>query len=274
MKLCKGAAGWGLSCALAAGLLAPVTVGAQTAGPWQFQAAVYAYLPSIGGSSKFPVDSGGSSISVGTDQILDALNFAFMGALEANNGQWGVLTDVLYLDVDGSKSRSRDFTVSGISIPAGTSADLKLRLKGTVWTLAGEYRVVTQPEFTLDLLAGTRLFNMKQTLAWAFQGTIGPITGPQRAGSKKIDASAWDAIVGAKGRYEFGQNRAWSLPFYVDVGTGQSDLTWQASVGLAYRFSWGSAYGAWRYLDYKLKSNKAIESIDFNGPMLGVAFRW
>ena len=31
---------------------------------------------------------------------------------------------------------------------------------------------------------------------------------------------------------------------------------------------------AWRYLDYKFKSGSAIESLDFNGPAIGVAFTW
>jgi len=274
MKLFKGTVAWAGVLGLAATGMSPAPSAAQTAGPWQFQAAVYAYLPSIGGQSKFPIDSGGSSIFISNADILDALNFAFMGSLEAHNGRWGAFTDVMYLNVEGSKSRSRDFTITRFSIPAGTTADLKLDLKGTIWTLAGEYRLATRPGLTLDLIGGARLFNMKQTLDWAFVGQAGAITGPGQTGRRKIDASVWDAIVGAKGRYDFGENRAWSLPFYLDVGTGQSDLTWQASVGLAYQFSWGSVYGAWRYLDYQLKSNKSIESIDFNGPMIGLAYRW
>jgi hypothetical protein len=58
------------------------------------------------------------------------------------------------------------------------------------------------------------------------------------------------------------------------VGTGQSDLTWQAIGGLGYSFHWGDVIVAWRYLDYNMKSGSKIESINFNGPALGVAFRW
>ena len=31
---------------------------------------------------------------------------------------------------------------------------------------------------------------------------------------------------------------------------------------------------AWRYLDYNFKSGNKIESLNFNGPAIGVAFRW
>jgi hypothetical protein len=40
--------------------------------------------------------------------------------------------------------------------------------------------------------------------------------------------------VGVKGRYTFGDDGKWFVPFYLDVGTGQSQLTWQISSGLGY----------------------------------------
>ena len=83
-----------------------------------------------------------------------------------------------------------------------------------------------------------------------------------------------DAIIGVKGRYTFGESRKWSVPFYLDVGTGQSDLTWQAAVGVGYAFQWGEVSALWRYLDYKFKSSSKIEDMNFNGPQIGLTFRW
>ena len=57
------------------------------------------------------------------------------------------------------------------------------------------------------------------------------------------------------------------------MGTGDSDLTWQAIGGIGYAFSWGEGIAAWRYLDYKFNADK-IQDINFNGPAIGVAFRW
>ncbi|MEG1969110.1 MAG: hypothetical protein RR101_03185 [Burkholderiaceae bacterium] len=268
----------GVALALVASLMGPALASAQTptTDRWQFEAAIYAYLPTIGGQSSFPAGTGGSSIDVSADQIIDSLKFTFMGSLEANNGQWGVFTDLLYLNVGGSRSRTRDFSIGQAGVPANTTADLNLDIKGTVWTLVGQYRLAAQPDLVVDLLAGARLLDIKESLDWSIAGQLGPIAGPGpgRTGGNDIKASSWDAIVGAKGRYRFGENLAWSVPFYVDVGTGQSDLTWQAAAGLGYTFSWGSVYGMWRYLDYKLDSSKTMESINFNGPMIGAAFRW
>jgi hypothetical protein len=77
-----------------------------------------------------------------------------------------------------------------------------------------------------------------------------------------------------RGRLAFGTNREWFVPYYVDVGTGNSDFTWQAIGGLGYAFKWGDVIAAWRYLDYNMKSGSRIESMNFNGPAVAVAFHW
>jgi hypothetical protein len=265
---------------LAASAILPVSATAQSAqagwesAKWQYSATIYAYLPSIGGKMAFPVDTGGSSINVDASTIIDDLKFTFMGAFDAHNGRWGFYTDVLYLDVGGSKSQTRDFSIGSIGLPASTTADLNLDIKGWVWTLAGEYRMVSDPAFKVDVLAGARLFDVKPTLGWSINGDLGPIGIAGRNGSKEINDSVWDGIVGVKGNYAFGENRKWFVPFYLDVGTGQSDLTWQGAAGLGYAFHWGEVLAMWRYLDYNFKSGKQLEDMNFNGPMIGVAFQW
>ena len=55
---------------------------------WTFQAVVYGYFPDIGGSTKFPERTGGSTIDVDIGKILSNLNFTFMGEFEARKGRW------------------------------------------------------------------------------------------------------------------------------------------------------------------------------------------
>jgi len=112
------------------------------------------------------------------------------------------------------------------------------------------------------------------TLNFGVTTNVGPIAGPQRTGSLEVTGRNWDAIVGAKGRAGFGANREWFVPYYVDVGTGQSQLTWQIAGGLGYAFSWGEVVGMWRYLDYNTKSGHTLNDLTINGPLLGVAFSW
>jgi hypothetical protein len=262
-----------LTIAAVAATLQPTVAAAQTRDDWHFDAIIYGYFPSISGKSQFPERTGGSSVDVDSDKIIDALKFAFMGTFEARKGRWGVLTDVLYMDLGGSKSRTRDLTIGGVPLPADVTANGSLDIKGTVWELAGTYRALAEPTGTLDLLGGVRMLDYRQTLGWEFSADLGP-GNPSRSGSSEIKVTNWDAIVGAKGRILLGDDRKWYIPYYVDVGTGDSDFTWQVIGGVGYSFGWGDVLGGWRYLDYNLKSGSKIEGATFNGPMVGVAFHW
>jgi hypothetical protein len=267
--------------ALAVAVALPGTAAAQSSaqaapvdGTWQFGVALYAYLPSVGGNMAFPTRSGDSSVAVDADTLIDSLNFAFMGTFEAHNGRFGLISDLLYLDISGSSSQSREFTVGGRDVPATVTGDLDLGLKGLAWTIAGQYRVVSSPAFRMDVLAGARLLDMKPTLTWSLSGNVGSIPTPGRGGSLETEAKNWDGIVGVRGRFSFGDRMQWHIPFYADVGAGDSDLTWQAATGLGYAFSWGDVIAMWRYLDYEMKSGQPVADINFNGPMIGVVFRW
>jgi hypothetical protein len=260
------------NCLLAIGLfvLAPVAAQAQAANDkWQWELAMYGWFPAIETTTSFP-SGATTTIDVSAGDVLDSLKMAFMGQIEARNGRWGVWSDLVYSDVGGSKDGSRDFTVGGR--PVGTTANLSLDVKSTVWTLAGIYDLTSTPENTTDLLFGARMLTMKQTLNWSLAGSIPEL--PTRSGEASVDGTNWDAIVGLKGRYYLGAEGKWFLPYYVDVGTGQSKLTWQINAGVGYKFGWGSVLATWRYLDYDFKSGDALQSMSMNGALIGVAFQF
>jgi hypothetical protein len=125
-----------------------------------------------------------------------------------------------------------------------------------------------------DVVAGARLLDITQKLKWTLTGNIASVPLPDRTGDREANVKNWDAVVGIKGRFLFGEGRKWSAPFYLDVGTGDSDLTTQAMVGIGYSFGWGGLLGSWRYLDYNFKSGKALQDLNFSGPMVSAVFRW
>lgn len=243
-------------------------------GQWQYSGSIYGYLPSLGGKTSFPSPAGGSTVDVSTEQLLSSLEFAFMGTFRAHNGRWGVFSDLIYLKASADKAGSRDFTLGNTPISAGTSASLGLQVKGFVWTVAGEYRLHTDPTLSVDLLVGTRLFSLEQELRYSITGNLGPLAPAGRSGTVDAKATLWDAVVGAKGRVLLGPGSRWSVPFYVDAGTGESRLTWQAATGISYAYRWGDLSALWRYLDYEMKSGQYIQTFNFNGPMVGGTFRW
>ncbi len=242
---------------------------------WQFQASINGWFPDIAGTTAFGVGDGRDfGVDIGT--ILDNLELTIQGSFAVQKGRWGAFTDLVYLDVAASKSGTRDFTLGGQELPASVTADLNLDVTNHDLDLAGSYRLQATPVATSGCARGRAAIRRRaMTLGWNFSGDFGPdyataIDWPNRPCRR----SNWDAIVGIKGRYALGADSAWSVPYYADVGTGDSDLTWQAALGLTYGFSWGDVGVAWRYLEYQLKSGEKINDMNINGPMLGVIFRW
>ena len=166
--------------ALAVGALAPIEKGfAQVAptylatspeGGWQYSASIYAYLPSVGGSSSFPADSGGTSLNL-SNHILDGLKLFGMGTFGAHNGTWGMFADVVYMNFAGSQSGSRDFTIGNVGLPAGASATFDWDLKGCLNKQADGWLAVVKPGELVKLNglviqpAGTTTLKVKMTTA-------------------------------------------------------------------------------------------------------------
>ena len=243
---------------------------AQESDEWRFQASAYVYVPSISGETTFP-GSGGPGID--PSKILDNLNFMFMGSFGADKGKWGMFTDVVYIDIGDSESPSGSFTIGG-SLPVDATATVHYGLDGWLWALAGSWRAASAPGYQLNLIGGARLLDIDQTINWQLSGNIGSIPLDQRAGTRMTGVSNWDAIVGVKGRAMLGEKHRWFIPFYFDIGTGESSLTWQAMAGAGYAFGWGDVTAAWRHVDYDMKPGKRIESIRFDGPGIAATFHW
>ncbi|MGH8616355.1 MAG: hypothetical protein ACREUW_01585 [Burkholderiales bacterium] len=247
--------------------------GAQLPGAWQFQATIYGYFPKLDIKAGLP---NGATVdqSIDANTLIDHLKMVFMGTFEAQKGDWGAFTDIIYMNVGGAQGKVNDFTLGSTPIPAGVSVNASADVKAVVWTLAGTYRALTGPDGTLDVLLGARLLDVTSNQTYTLAGNVGPIPPQQRTGSGEIKASNWDAIVGVKGRVALGADRKWFVPYYLDVGTGESKLTWQAMSGVGYAFSWGDIVATWRYMDWENKSGKPLLDLSLNGPALAATFRW
>jgi len=241
---------------------------------WDWRATIYLWLPGIDGETSFPPDGGGPDFGVSGDAFFDTLNSVFMGAFEGRRGPWGAMTDVVYLDLGANKKATRDFDIGQVELPAGVDADLGLDISGWVWTLTGSYEVMRLDGFSINVLAGARMLELQEDLRWSLNGDIASLPLPGRSGSSHLEDTMWDAIVGVKGRASFGAERNWYVPYYLDVGAGNSDLTWQGLVGLGYSFDSWDLIAAWRHLDYDFGNNTPIKSIAFDGPALGITFKF
>ena len=259
---------------LAAAALMPAAVSAQTSDPWRFGGQVYMFIPSIDGQSGFPSDGTDPGVSVDVGQIIDELQFVLMGSLEAKKGRWGAFTDAILLNVGGNPSGTRDLTIGGTPIPVTASASVDYDLDGWLWLIAGEYQVVSQSTLTMDTFAGARMLEIEQRIGWELQGDIGGIPEEGRTGSSDAKRTNWDGIVGVKGSWRSKAESRWFVPFYLDVGTGESDYTWQTMAGVGYSWDWIDTIAGWRYLDYELGEGRPLSELSLNGPVLSLRFHW
>jgi len=236
---------------------------------WQFTFLLYGWFPSIDASATFkniPPPSGGGSIgsSIDASELVKKLDFVFMGAFEAKKGKWGGFTDFMYLDLSDEGTVTARIA-GGPGVPINADNDLK----GTVWTLAGEYAAVQNPSAQLDLVAGLRYVSIKPEINLKPSGPLPPEL-PGRNISKRIDV--WDGIVGIKGSFALG--KGWFLPYYADIGTGESKLTWQLLGGVGYRYKWFDIRGIYRYLDYDLDRDEVDLDLTFSGPAVVLGFHF
>ena len=149
-------------------------------------------------------------------------------------------------------------------------------MKGAAWTLGAGYAVLPGRPVDLDVFGGLRYFGLEASTDWQLALTVtGPGAGQTfpRAGSISERMDLWDGIVGVKGRVWLGRSN-WSIPYYLDVGTGSSSLTWQGMLGVAYSYKWLGVTLAYRHLYYDQKDDKLIQDMRFSGPALGVTFRF
>lgn len=259
----------------------PAAASAQApAEPWQFRGQIYLWLPGVSGQTNFPPSQGGGGASVDMSDYfsLGNLQAVFMAGLEARRGRWGALTDFIYLDFDERKSGTRDLTLDlgpggRIPVPVDASADVGLRLRGWEWTLAGTYGALRTPQYELQVLGGVRYLKVDTTLDWRLAGNIGALPPQSVVGSATVKPDYWDAIVGVRGRFDIAQSR-WFVPYHFDIGTGQSDRTWQASVAVGYAFGWGELMAAYRQVGWDFKSGSPVERLTFTGPLVSAAFKW
>ena len=161
--------------------LLPAAASAQTSDQWQYGAIIYGWLPTIGGNTTFPAGTG-SSIDIDANTILSHLKFTFMGAFEARKDQWGVYTDLIYLNVGGSKSaHARRHPRRRAASRRGNRRISTWTSRATIWTIAGEYRVATDPTASVDVLGGARLADLQAVAGMEFQRRSGSLQSqPQR----------------------------------------------------------------------------------------------
>lgn len=223
---------------------------------WKFGFGLYGWYGNIGGDA-----ATGSEIDVGADDLIDNLNFGIMGALGAYKGRWGFMVDLIYLDVEDD---------SNSTIPAGVgtqSVNTNVELKNWIISPLIGYKAVQSDKVNMHIVGGARYLSLDTDVAIHVNTPARPLLA-----SVSDSGSVWDGIIGVKG--ELSLNERWYIPFYIDIGTGESDFTWQANAGLGYRFEVCEVVLSYRHLSWEFDDNSALDNMNISGPMLGAKFKF
>jgi hypothetical protein len=260
------------SCFLPALASAQDVIMTSTPDKWQFSVLAYGWIPTIKGTVSFPIANSGGDFTADPNDIFNNLKMGFMGSFGVSYNRWGLFADVLYMDLGNSKSGEKDFTLPNQE-PGNLTARINLDIKAWIVTSAVTYKLVEQPDFVMSSLVGMRYFNLAASLDWYFSADLVNNPGIGRAGGREVSNHFVDAIVGFKGQWMFGPNNAWSLPFYADIGGGDSKLTWQLAGGVAYHIGSWEVGALYRKINYHVDVTH-LPDISIEGPMIGGLYRW
>jgi len=242
-------------------------------GSWRFSLMPYLWAPGYEGHFRFnipPGAHGSPNVNVGPINALSLLDFAFMATGDVNKGRWGLYTDVVYADFGNGRARVKDIVGPGGNVEVPVNLGTEAGLKATVWTLAPTYAFYASGRSASQLFLGARYIDVESSLKWNFSG---PLSLLPQSGKLKEGGNAWDAIGGIKGRFGFFGSH-WFIHYYADVGTGDSDLTYQGIAGVGYGWSWADIELAYRYLHYEPGKERLIKNLSFYGPSLGIRFHF
>ena len=220
---------------------------------WQFMIEPYMWLPGINTTA-----SNGIDVSIDIPTALSDLKFAIMGVVGVQKGKWSFMIDTFYADLQDTK----DSSVKGIIRTIDLQTEVKL--KAWIVTPVIGYTLIDYDKSKLDIVAGARY--LKPELFVSVNSDRALAHDPEISGSNEY----WDGIVGLKG--EIALYDQLYMPLYLDIGTGDSDHTWQVAGGLGYRFGLCDVVAGYRYMSWDFKDSSFLKDLNLSGPYLGVKF--
>ncbi|WP_157973483.1 outer membrane protein [Tropicimonas sp. IMCC34043] len=219
---------------------------------WSFEASLYGWLP--GASTTADTRFGTVESDTSGSDALSNLDMAFMGTFQARNGRWGVIGDLLYVDLGQSADSPLNLRFR----------DADVNLSMTAFSGYVTYRVHEENGVGVDIAGGFRYFDA------TLDTTLN--SADARPDIHLDGSESWAVpLIGARAIVPF--NDKWFGTGFADFGgTGNNDQTWQAFASVGYKFDerWSTQLG-YRFMSVEKELDNADTTIDLSGLLLGVS---
>jgi hypothetical protein len=243
-------------------------------GNWHGSIQPYGWLPGVSATTRFQLPNNGPSVEQkSSNSLLSNLSGAFMLDGTVRKGDWGMYGDIDWVDFSNEKGR---FTsIGGQRFGASANLDNTWDMKGGMVNFAGLYTIAHGQDGYIDFLFGVRYLWIKGNLDWNFSltGNAGRVD-IEDSGHLHNQTHVTDGIVGVRGRWSPFEDKHWFFPYYVDIGGGGSDTTYQLMAGVAYGFSWGDIALNYRDVEYKQTGDEFLKKVELSGPSFSVTWHF
>jgi len=183
---------------------------------WQIRAALYGWATALEGD--VTLRGFNAPVDVPFEDVLEKLDFAFMGAVEIGRGRWSFLADLFYAEISADNSKGNLL--------------FDAQLDQFIGNFVITRNLVDDPCKRFDVYAGARVNSLDLDINIIRTGIL--LTQVFNGSGSET----WvDPIIGA--RYQQELSEKFFFRAVGDIGGFgvSSDLTWQALAGLGYHIN-------------------------------------
>ena len=258
-------------------------VAAPAESKWEFDVIPYSYMSALKGD--VTIKGTKASVDMSFGDIWDNLKFGGMTHIEAKKDKWGLFLDATNMKLETDISGSRSFTGPLGQRTLELLADADISMEQLAIEFGGSYQFAKTPVgpdqggmMYLDVLVGGRYWYLSTDvdIGLVLDGSGGTIAkNISQSGSKE-----WiDPFVGLRARIQLTKKLMLALRGDIGGFSVGSQFTWNASGYFGYSLSeMVSLWAGYRALgvDYRdgSGSNKFVYDVIFQGPAVGIGFRF
>jgi len=223
---------------------------AQSESGWSNQGLIYLLGPTLDGTSGIgPIDT---DVDMSASDVFETLDGAFLGMYRGEGQRWGVMIDVVYMDLKADGSGD------------GGAFSGEVEVEQTTAIASATYRLSP----TTQLMAGALYNDVSAGIS---------LKGPTDRVREQSAGDDWvDPVVGVLFETPIGGGN-WSFTGAAQLGgfgVG-ADLVTILTGSFSYRFSdWSSIDIGYRYLDFDYEDGDGLDRFKFDMKEHGPAVGW